>query len=106
MPVYEYVCATCRNRFEKLRPMSEMDDEAPCPDCGGDTSRALSVFAAFITDEYGNTRPTTNLGAGGWLRMRLGRRVRLRSGGILGSRLSGLPSSHKPPDYPAQGHQQ
>ncbi len=65
MPVYEYVCTTCRNRFEKLRPMAEMDDEAPCPDCGSQTSRALSVFAAFITDDYGNTRPTTNLGSGG-----------------------------------------
>ena len=48
MPVYEYVCTTCRNRFEKLRPMDKMDDEAPCPDCGNETSRALSVFAAFI----------------------------------------------------------
>ena len=35
MPVYEYVCTTCRTRFEKLRPMSNMDDEVPCPDCGG-----------------------------------------------------------------------
>ncbi len=65
MPVYEYVCTTCRNRFEKLRPMDKMDDEAPCPDCGNETSRALSVFAAFITDEYGNTRATSNLAAGG-----------------------------------------
>ena len=29
MPVYEYVCTTCRNRFEKLRTMDKMDDEAP-----------------------------------------------------------------------------
>ena len=65
MPVYEYVCTTCPTRFEKLRPMAEMDDEAPCPDCGDQSSRALSVFAAFITDDYGNTRPTTNLGSGG-----------------------------------------
>ena len=65
MPVYEYVCTTCRNRFEKLRPMDKMDDEAPCPGCGNETSRALSVFAAFITDEYGNTRATSNLAGGG-----------------------------------------
>ena len=64
MPVYEYVCATCKNRFEKLRPMAQMDDEAPCPTCGGDASRALSVFAAFMTDSYGNTRASFNLGSG------------------------------------------
>ena len=67
MPVYEYVCTTCRNRFEKLRPMEKMDEEAPCPGCGGDSSRALSVFAAFMTDSYGNTRASFNLGAGGEL---------------------------------------
>ena len=65
MPVYEYVCASCRNRFEKLRPMANMDDEAPCPECGSETSRALSVFAAFMTDSYGNTRASFNLGDSG-----------------------------------------
>lgn len=64
MPVYEYVCTTCKFRFEKLRPMSEMDNEAPCPDCGDDSSRALSVFAAFMTDSYGNTKASFDLGSG------------------------------------------
>ena len=65
MPVYEYVCTTCKNRFEKLRPMAEMDNEASCPTCGGESSRALSVFAAFMTDSYGNTRASFDLGSGG-----------------------------------------
>ena len=47
MPIYEYTCTTCHNRFERLRPMSQMDDEAPCPDCGSESQRQLSVFAAF-----------------------------------------------------------
>ena len=64
MPVYEYVCTTCKNRFDKLRPMAEMDNEASCPDCGGDSSRALSVFAAFMTDGYGNSHASFNLGSG------------------------------------------
>ena len=66
MPVYEYVCTACPSRFEKLRPMADMDAEAPCPECGSSqTSRALSVFAAFMNDGYGNTRASFNLGSGG-----------------------------------------
>lgn len=49
MPLYEYVCSTCRNRFEKLRPMSVATEEASCPDCGSQSPRALSVFASFVS---------------------------------------------------------
>ena len=37
MPIYEYVCNICSHRFDKLRPVSRMDDEAPCPICDGDS---------------------------------------------------------------------
>ena len=53
MPIYEYVCNTCDNRFDRLRSMSEMDAEAPCPQCAGESARALSVFAAFSTGDSG-----------------------------------------------------
>ena len=39
MPIYEYACTICSNIFEKLRPMSEMDDPANCPDCGSGSKR-------------------------------------------------------------------
>ncbi len=64
MPVYEYVCATCRNRFEKLRPMSGMDDDAPCPDCGTHSARTLSVFSAFIKSPGGDLAPVGGVGGG------------------------------------------
>ena len=54
MPIYEYVCNTCSHRFDKLRPISRMDDEAPCPICEGDSERKLSVFAAFASDDSGS----------------------------------------------------
>ena len=47
MPIYEYRCGSCGTVFDRLRPMSRMDDEAPCPECDGESSRQLSVFAAF-----------------------------------------------------------
>lgn len=47
MPIYEYVCTTCRNRFERMRPMEASREETACPDCGTPAPRALSMFAAF-----------------------------------------------------------
>ena len=47
MPIYEYRCGSCRTVFDRLRPMSRMDDEALCPECDGESSRQMSVFAAF-----------------------------------------------------------
>ena len=47
MPIYEYRCGSCGTFFDRLKPMSRMDDEAPCPECDGESSRQISVFAAF-----------------------------------------------------------
>ena len=63
MPIYEYLCATEGHKFEKLRPISRMDDEAPCPECDGESDRQLSVFAAFSTNSDGEIGAVA--GAGG-----------------------------------------
>lgn len=63
MPIYEYTCVTCANRFEKRRSMSQMDTPAPCPDCGSESRREFSVFAAFSTGANG--QPSAVAGAGG-----------------------------------------
>ena len=74
MPLYEYTCGTCLNRFEKLRSFSQMDDPTPCPDCGSESRRQLSVFMSFSTDANGQTTPV----AGGRRRVLWRRRGRLR----------------------------
>jgi putative FmdB family regulatory protein len=44
MPIYEYRCLSCEERFEEL--VRRPDDTAPCPQCGGaEVERLLSVFA-------------------------------------------------------------
>ena len=44
MPIYEYRCLSCDERFEEL--VRRPDDTAPCPQCGGaEVERLLSVFA-------------------------------------------------------------
>jgi putative FmdB family regulatory protein len=44
MPIYEYRCETCAERFEEL--VRRPDDPVACPECGGDRAeRLLSTFA-------------------------------------------------------------
>lgn len=55
MPIYEYLCADCRDEFEELVPASGAAEVA-CPQCGGTTvTRLLSSFA----------RPRVAAGGGG-----------------------------------------
>lgn len=46
MPLYEYVCNSCGQRFELL---VRTDTVIACPDCGGDDLRKLlSPFAVSV----------------------------------------------------------
>ena len=64
MPIYEYACPTCRNRFERMRSMDSFDDPSPCPDCGTPSTRVLSMFAAF-TKAPGSDRLPVGVTSGG-----------------------------------------
>ena len=47
MPIYEYVCSSCKTKFEIMRPMSQADRPAACEHCHSKkTRRAMSVFSA------------------------------------------------------------
>ena len=47
MPLYEYRCQSCGERFEVLQRLGEGPDGLTCPRCGaGEPSRQLSTFAA------------------------------------------------------------
>ncbi len=46
MPIYEYECRKCGEKFEKRRSISDDDRELACPKCGAEKpSRVFSVFA-------------------------------------------------------------
>lgn len=46
MPMYEYVCKECGNRFEKLVRASDDPQAIRCPTCAsGTVERAFSTFA-------------------------------------------------------------
>ena len=63
MPLYEYVCNDCTTRFELLRPVSRMDDQADCPRGHFAARRVLSAFATITRDEYASPEPAP--GGGG-----------------------------------------
>ncbi len=44
MPVFEYHCEACDKTFEKL--LKKHEETVACPDCGQESSKAVSVFAA------------------------------------------------------------
>lgn len=47
MPLYEYRCASCRERIEVLQPVGAGAEDLVCPSCGGsELARELSTFAA------------------------------------------------------------
>jgi putative FmdB family regulatory protein len=47
MPIYEYRCKACGQRFEALRPVGDRGRSLICPECGEKGPEKLpSVFAA------------------------------------------------------------
>jgi putative FmdB family regulatory protein len=46
VPLYEYRCKTCDDRFELRRSVAEADAPASCPDGHSDSVRLLAAFAA------------------------------------------------------------
>jgi len=46
VPLYEYRCRTCDERFEARRAMADADDPVACPHGHTATVRLLAAFAA------------------------------------------------------------
>ncbi len=47
MPIYEFRCPTCDERFELRRAMRDVVAPAPCPEGHGEAVRLLPVVAAI-----------------------------------------------------------
>ncbi|MGI8549492.1 MAG: FmdB family zinc ribbon protein [Dehalococcoidia bacterium] len=62
MPVYEYYCRACQNKFELLRPMKLSEREAPCPAGHQGAQRMISVFSAT---SKGTDGESASFGGGG-----------------------------------------
>ena len=59
MPMYEYRCRKCDQRFEMLRRMADTDDDLACPECRSDeVERLLSAFSSGGCGSSGSGRFT------------------------------------------------
>jgi putative FmdB family regulatory protein len=45
MPIFEYKCQDCSQRFEEL-VLNSKQAKPDCPQCGGEAERLISTFAA------------------------------------------------------------
>lgn len=51
MPIYEYICEPCDQRFEAF--LASSSEEATCPECqGAQLRRVMSTFAASVPGGY------------------------------------------------------
>lgn len=49
MPLYEYQCTKCDEKFETLVSFRELDNPVKCPHCGSEeTDKLLSTFSASV----------------------------------------------------------
>ncbi len=48
MPIYEYRCSKCGAYFEAMRRMTESDQPAACPGCGGKGEKLISSFGSKV----------------------------------------------------------
>jgi len=53
MPLYEYLCEECGARFERLLPLTAIDDPTSCPQGHAAGRRLISIFSAVSKDSAG-----------------------------------------------------
>lgn len=67
MPLYEFACADCDNRFEKLVRSSTAVNEVVCPTCGSShVVKQVSTFAAKVsggTPRFGSSSSDCSTGS-------------------------------------------
>ncbi|UCH50682.1 MAG: zinc ribbon domain-containing protein [Chloroflexota bacterium] len=52
MPIYEYECTNCGEKFEAHRKISDRDSEVKCPKCGKKQPRRIfSIFSSSISSD-------------------------------------------------------
>ena len=55
MPIYEYECLACGEKFELRRGINRSDSEIKCPRCGAANPRR--IFSMFSTTSGGACAP-------------------------------------------------
>ncbi|MCA9233757.1 MAG: zinc ribbon domain-containing protein, partial [Planctomycetales bacterium] len=48
MPIYEYGCKKCGNKFEKMRRLAQRDEQIACPKCNSKTPKRIEIQRVAI----------------------------------------------------------
>ena len=57
MPIYEYRCKKCEQRFELMRRLADRTKRAKCEHCGSTaTALAISAFAIVGSSDFSSDR--------------------------------------------------
>ena len=64
MPIYEYRCAACSHRFERLLSGGVEISKLACPSCGLDARRMLSLIAVPMGRAAASPQPAEGAGCG------------------------------------------
>lgn len=66
MPIYEYICNKCNDRFSLLQSMSAAEKETQCLKCGStEVKKLISSFSTSSTSSSGKSSPAHSCGGGG-----------------------------------------
>lgn len=58
MPIYEYYCRTCAQRFELLRAASRREEAGTCPQGHAGATPVISVFASVARGDRAGEMPS------------------------------------------------
>ena len=63
MPIFEYQCKDCSNKYEIYHKSLSSSEKIECPSCGSENSKKLfSSFAASVEPAAGSSCSTGNCG--------------------------------------------
>lgn len=66
MPLYEYKCDKCDNKFETLVSFRNAGNPVECPKCGSrETSKLMSTFCANAGGNTTSASSSASCGSGG-----------------------------------------
>lgn len=64
MPLYEYLCSDCQERFSLLQKMGTNETETRCPKCGGSQVTRQISGCAIGGSSGGDAAPSCSIGGG------------------------------------------
>ncbi|RJQ53357.1 MAG: zinc ribbon domain-containing protein [Nitrospiraceae bacterium] len=66
MPIYEYVCLKCNNKFSLLQSLSPAEKNSECPRCASrEVKKIVSSFCCSSGSSGPPSLPSSGFGGGG-----------------------------------------